>query len=184
MGPPISKLSKDLLAPIMPPFMPPAAFELVHIERPKFERPSAEALQRIHSSGKLLPAPVRGLPIVPAERPRARPSPHPPAKARGLTISRHHRRAIASDESATDNNSSLSELSADEAGYRLRRFLEARGLQRFTDILEEQEIDMDAFLTLTSKDLQELGLWRTLSTASIFRDRERAREKEGRNRCA
>lgn len=39
VGAPVSKFPTDLLAPIKPPFMPPPAFELTHIERPKFERP-------------------------------------------------------------------------------------------------------------------------------------------------
>ena len=43
MGAPMSRLPADIMAPIKPPFMPPPAFELHHIERPKFQRPSTRA---------------------------------------------------------------------------------------------------------------------------------------------
>mmetsp|Transcript_23305 Transcript_23305/g.60992 ORF Transcript_23305/g.60992 Transcript_23305/m.60992 type:complete len:963 (+) Transcript_23305:153-3041(+) len=55
MGGPMNKLSAEILAPIRPPFMPPPAFELVHIERPKFERP-----QRNSSDFSNIPAILKG----------------------------------------------------------------------------------------------------------------------------
>jgi len=44
---PMNKLPADIMAPIKPPFMPPPAFELSHIERPKFERPIKGALPEV-----------------------------------------------------------------------------------------------------------------------------------------
>jgi hypothetical protein len=40
MGAPMSRVPTVIMESIKPPFMPPPAFELHHIERPKFERPS------------------------------------------------------------------------------------------------------------------------------------------------
>ncbi len=73
-----------------------------------------------------------------------------------LTVPKAARRLGAgSDDSATE--SSLSELSSDDQDRRLRRFLELRGLGRFADRFEQEELDMDGFLTLTADDLAEFG---------------------------
>jgi hypothetical protein len=51
----MNKMAAEVLVPIKPPFMPPPAFELVHIERPKFERP-----QRQSSDFSNIPAILKG----------------------------------------------------------------------------------------------------------------------------
>jgi len=55
-------------------------------------------------------------------------------------------------------------LSADE----LSGILQKLSLEKYHPIFEEQEIDMDAFLTLTHGDLRELGITQELPRQQIL----------------
>lgn len=220
---PLGKLPADIMAPIKPPFMPPPAFELSHIERPKFERPSQRALPEVSpaSSNTLTQRPpsfVRpdrqqswALPRKPVKRlPRAgkrgssmsnqdSPSESPsrsrfmkkrtgakvsfvtPPPSGSVSSSKDHWESEnpssgPSSEAETDFDVDLDGSSAEqqqkksssETTVDLQEVLKQNDLEGVYEILNQQEIDLEAFVTLDDSDMIELGI-----------DEEQTRKKIG-----
>ncbi|KAK7478206.1 hypothetical protein BaRGS_00030567 [Batillaria attramentaria] len=68
----------------------------------------------------------------------------------------------------------LSSLREKESGDdELSNILKKLSLEKYNPIFEEQEVDMEAFLTLTDEDLKELGIPNVDSRRQILKGRER-----------
>ena len=211
MGAPMSTLPANIMAPIKPPFMPPPAFELHHIERPKFERPSSRAaLPDSSSSGGGGGEPVRR-----SSKPFVRPSIHghgarntvdkktwslprksvdagggasgkfgPPKKRKSgprvsflspTPVEEQKTRAgstsstgsgAATEAHTASGGSAGSSLNNSGAGASARKreaatlkdVLQRHKLMEHFSLFDEQDIDLEAFLTMTDEDMVELGL--------------------------
>lgn len=182
----MNKLSAEVLVPIKPPFMPPPAFELVHIERPKFERPQRQSsdfsnipailkgpqLSRMRSSF-LRPQDKHafgGLPRKPVPKPvtprqsvdkvqRVRFAPSPQRRQVTDTASDTASHADSEDRPRTADFQTppISDRSG-STSPQLISALESRQLGHLIPVFEREEIDTDCFLTLTEPDLVELGI--------------------------
>uniref|UniRef100_A0A8C5TI70 SAM domain-containing protein n=1 Tax=Malurus cyaneus samueli TaxID=2593467 RepID=A0A8C5TI70_9PASS len=84
----------------------------------------------------------------PTLTPSPSPSPSPKVQNAESSISSSHRHAKS-------NGSSSGTITED---YELTGILKKLSLEKYQPIFEEQEVDMEAFLTLTDGDLKELGI--------------------------
>jgi len=182
---PMSKLPAAVLAPIKPPFIPPPSFELPFIERPKFSRPkslSAGGIQPMQPAGGAL-SKMRTSFLKPKDsygsspRKRAQISsartanddaskmPKKPSAARVrfapiLKITEDSNGNGNGNGNTDNDGSSESESSADidVVDQDMKLILHKAGLDHLFSIFEEQEIELDAFVTLTDDDMTELGI--------------------------
>eukprot|EP00041_Stephanoeca_diplocostata_P031690 m.992744 g.992744 ORF g.992744 m.992744 type:complete len:929 (-) comp24007_c0_seq6:6-2792(-) len=212
IGAPVSKFPADLLAPIKPPFMPPPAFELALIERPKFERPvhrtpaefggggaappKGHALSRKRASflrpqnerTALGALPRKPLPRVPsngsvgvggmAQSPGStrkhgnKPGQKSKKSGPRVTFQLGPARTDSVTPDPVSSNFSLSAKDSPIAARKttsgldsdsgpaieLQNVLREHGLLHIYSVLAKEEIDIDAFLTLSVDDMEEIGI--------------------------
>eukprot|EP00039_Didymoeca_costata_P018198 m.332536 g.332536 ORF g.332536 m.332536 type:complete len:773 (+) comp16959_c0_seq1:177-2495(+) len=195
---PISKLPADIMAPIKPPFMPPPAFELSHIERPKFERPSQRSLPEVAPAGPSSQRPPsfkrpierqhswalprKSLSDVKMSRSKGSVSAVPvsepsrkfmrkrnPARVSFFTgnIETRQETGESGYNSVAGSEASCEMSSSDEKDVSLLEILEKQNLRHLYKVFEDQEVDLDAFITLDDNDLQELGITDPKARASL-----------------
>eukprot|EP00050_Salpingoeca_kvevrii_P014894 m.41378 g.41378 ORF g.41378 m.41378 type:complete len:808 (-) comp6041_c0_seq3:93-2516(-) len=161
---PSSKLPANVLAPIKPPFMAPPAFDLP-ITRPQMPKSASARLTesaganlfKTNSRSQVFMRPSRS-PVASPDKPQAR----SPSQASFLRPRRtsQPRTLFGPSDSGDQNGATSGEASsgAEDGSEDLSALLRHNNLGAFAETFTEQEIDYDAFLTLSDSDLEELGI--------------------------
>uniref|UniRef100_A0A8C5F6I0 SAM domain-containing protein n=1 Tax=Gadus morhua TaxID=8049 RepID=A0A8C5F6I0_GADMO len=168
-GAPLTRLPNDKLKAVIPPFLPPSNFEAWNSDRSRLLKEPPPRLpmppqRKLNSSGNsdivsvcvdLKRRPQSGnssnsKSTSPTLTPSPSPSPKPPAgPGDSLSSASSHPRSKSSGGSSSGTITDEDELSS---------ILKKLSLEKYQPIFEEQEVDMEAFLTLTDGDLKELGI--------------------------
>uniref|UniRef100_A0AAR2M1F0 SAM domain-containing protein n=1 Tax=Pygocentrus nattereri TaxID=42514 RepID=A0AAR2M1F0_PYGNA len=176
-GAPLTRLPNDKLKAVIPPFLPPSNFEPWNSDRsrvmkeggktseqPRLPMPQRPSKANFSSSGNsdivsipskvdLKKRPQSGNSSTskstsPTLTPSPSPTPKPPT---GDTLSS----ASSQPRSKSSGGSSSGTITDEDE---LSGILRKLSLEKYQPIFEEQEVDMEAFLTLTDGDLKELGI--------------------------
>uniref|UniRef100_A0A673CBQ0 Ankyrin repeat and sterile alpha motif domain containing 6 n=1 Tax=Sphaeramia orbicularis TaxID=375764 RepID=A0A673CBQ0_9TELE len=169
-GAPSTRLPNDKLKAVIPPFLPPSNFEPWNSDRSRLLKDGKTEAPRLpmppqrklNSSGNsdivsmdLKKRPQSGNSSTskstsPTLTPSPSPTPKPPAgPGDSLSSASSHPRSKSSGGSSSGTITDEDELSS---------ILKKLSLEKYQPIFEEQEVDMEAFLTLTDGDLKELGI--------------------------
>uniref|UniRef100_A0A8B9J6E1 Ankyrin repeat and sterile alpha motif domain containing 6 n=1 Tax=Astyanax mexicanus TaxID=7994 RepID=A0A8B9J6E1_ASTMX len=170
-GAPLTRLPNDKLKAVIPPFLPPSNFEPWNSDRsrtmkeggktneqsrlPMHQRPSKANfnssgnsdivdLKKRPQSGNSSTSKSTSSTVTPCPSP----TPKPPT---GDTFSS----ASSQPRSKSSGGSSSGTITDEDE---LSGILRKLSLEKYQPIFEEQEVDMEAFLTLTDGDLKELGI--------------------------
>ncbi|KAG5213208.1 hypothetical protein JEQ12_008994 [Ovis aries] len=138
-GAPFTRLPSDKLKAVIPPFLPPSSFELWSSDR-----------SRTCHNGKADPMKT----VLPQRAGRGHPAgggstDSGQAAESSVSSSSSHRQSKSSGGSSSGTITDEDELTG---------ILKKLSLEKYQPIFEEQEVDMEAFLTLTDGDLKELGI--------------------------
>ncbi|XP_054514326.1 ankyrin repeat and SAM domain-containing protein 6 isoform X6 [Pan troglodytes] len=169
-GAPLTRLPSDKLKAVIPPFLPPSSFELWSSDRSRTRHngkadPMKTALPQRASRGhpvggggtdtqklETSKRPPSGTSTTSkSTSPTLTPSPSPKGHTAESSVSSSssHRQSKSSGGSSSGTITDEDELTG---------ILKKLSLEKYQPIFEEQEVDMEAFLTLTDGDLKELGI--------------------------
>jgi len=94
-------------------------------------------------------------------------TPPPPSTCNNSSILLYNNDKIYREKES--ENKKVAESYLDEEADEIKIILRKLSLENYQSIFEEQEIDMESFLTLTQQDLCELGITQELSRQQILR---------------
>ena len=149
MGPPISKLTASILAPIKPPFLPPPVFAApqIRVERPKIERRPSGASSSAGESPPPRPSRVR-FEFSTDAGPLRRTEP-----------SKLARSSRGSQSASSPQRQQLARpIQQHRPPGTIEALLKRERIEHLSALFAEQEIDLVAFATLTTEDCPELGI--------------------------
>uniref|UniRef100_A0A8C2ZTR2 Ankyrin repeat and sterile alpha motif domain containing 6 n=1 Tax=Cyclopterus lumpus TaxID=8103 RepID=A0A8C2ZTR2_CYCLU len=183
-GAPLTRLPNDKLKAVIPPFLPPSNFEPWNSDRSRLlgEGKKSEAprlpmppQRKLNSSGnsditsisRVVSRSIK-FPSIPKGPSSSSPSnsghyhsPHSSGGSNGVAgINRdsHNRSGSHKRRPTQTYPVTMGTLATVLHPHELSGILKKLSLEKYQPIFEEQEVDMEAFLTLTDGDLRELGI--------------------------